>query len=87
MMWDAYQARMVDSKVRGEENTPDVEEAIMTALQSFPSGCKREELCSQVAATTGIYFDEVANHISHYLKQMKKRGKIVSPIRGYWRIA
>lgn len=85
MTWLDYQASVVGAKVNDGPQKPSINEVILESLKSFPGGCKREELCSQVAARTGISFGEVSACISGNLTRLKRSGHITHVTTGYWR--
>ncbi len=84
MTWRDYQAKVVREMRRGNV-LPNLDAVVLIALKSFPQGCKREELCSQVSALSDVYLDEVIDNINHCLNKLKKQGKAINPVRGYWK--
>lgn len=65
---------------------PSLEDVVLDVLRVQEAYIKREDLCSLVASRTGIYLVDVMCNLSTTLKHLKDKGKIKSPVRGYWRV-
>lgn len=83
MNWQTFQAQQVQRAIDGE-SVIDIEQEVLASLRTVAGACKREDLCSMVAARTGIFLYDVSANLSTILKRMKGNGQVYSPTRGYW---
>lgn len=78
-----YNAKCVRDMLDGNE-VVTIEQAILDSLSAAPVLRKREEVCSMVACRTGLSLAETMCSISTVLSKLKKQGKIINPVNGYW---
>ena len=83
MNWKEYQARQLALRAEGKEVVP-LESVVLQSIKSLGGVSKREDICSVVAARTGMYLVDVMSNLSHTLQKMKKVGLVQSPRNGYW---